>query len=511
VKLDLQVTGDPSGETSFQAGRSALVAAALVIAATYFYFLIYAEFALLELAQPIMGEETWRMRGLMLALGLGGMVGSAGAAIRFDVIKIQSRLSWSFRGCAVGAALSLGAGNWPLLLGAALVSGVSLGALSVNLATSLRPVIGTRRLGWVIGWGTGLAYAACNVPWIFEADPRVQTATAAVVVALASVGSPFLAPREPSVSPEVDYRATGILRWVGVLMMLVWLDSAAFFVIQHDAGLKEQSWVGSALLWANGAVHLGFALLAGWLLDRAIRVRLALAAFGLLCIGCILLDQTSSALAGMAYVAGVSLYSVFLVYYPARSGRVWVSAIVLGVAGWIGSALGIGMVQDLGRIPFEVLVIAGLVIAGMLGWRSRVMRGVVLVAGFLLAVDPGLAAEPAAAEVIQGREVYIAEGCIHCHSQYVRPGTADEARWGRPADNDVGAPPLYGNRRQGPDLSTIGRRMPSAYWQRMHLQDPRRFQPGSRMPSYAHLFKTGNPAGEALVAYLLSLGQEPSP
>lgn len=510
MKRDLQVEGASSGETTFQADRSTRGAAIAVIAATYFYFLIYAEFALLELAMPVVGTETWRMRGLMFALACGGLLGSVGAAIRFDVLKVQARLSWSFRGCAVGAALSLGAGNWPLLLLAAAVSGVSLGALTVNLATTLRPVVGTKRLGAVIGWGTGLAYAACNVPWIFEADPRWQTIAAALVAGGASIISPFLAPQEPSTSPEADYQPMGILRWVGVLMMLVWLDSAAFYVIQHDVGLKEQSWSGTFQLWANVGVHLSLAVLAGWLLDRAVRGRVALIAFGLLFIGCVLLDRSSAAFAGLSYVAGVSLYSVLLVYYPARSGRAWVSAIVLGVAGWIGSALGIGMVQDLGRIPFELLVVAGLVMVGMLGWRTRSLRAAVLMGGFLMVVDPSFAAPPETADVIRGREVYIAEGCIHCHSQYVRPGTADEEKWGRPPPPKPASPPLYGNRRQGPDLSTIGQRMPSADWHRMHLQDPRRFQPGSRMPSYAYLFEPGNPSGEALVAYLLSLGQKHS-
>lgn len=114
----------------------------------------------------------------------------------------------------------------------------------------------------------------------------------------------------------------------------------------------------------------------------------------------------------------------------------------------------------------------------------------------------------------RGREVYIAEGCIHCHSQYVRPGTADEERWGpvRPlAESERQRPPLFGNRRQGPDLQNVGARR-TAEWQRLHLQAPRAVIPGSRMPSYAHLFGPG-PAndGEALLAYLASLGVVPAP
>lgn len=128
-------------------------------------------------------------------------------------------------------------------------------------------------------------------------------------------------------------------------------------------------------------------------------------------------------------------------------------------------------------------------------------------------VIPALAlsiAAPARAEdaaVRRGREVYIAEGCIHCHSQYVRPDTSDEDWWGpaHPLEElQRQRPPLFGNRRQGPDLLNVGARRP-AEWLRLQLQSPRAAMPGSRMPSYAHLFRAGQPEGEALLAYLLSL------
>lgn len=118
-----------------------------------------------------------------------------------------------------------------------------------------------------------------------------------------------------------------------------------------------------------------------------------------------------------------------------------------------------------------------------------------------------------AALVSRGRVVYIAEGCIHCHSQYVRPGTRDE-EWFGPAHPlaEIGRqrPPLLGNRRQGPDLQNVGSRRP-AEWLRLQLQTPRVVMPGSRMPAYGHLFRAGAPSdGEALVAYLLSL-KDPAP
>jgi cytochrome c oxidase cbb3-type subunit 2 len=133
---------------------------------------------------------------------------------------------------------------------------------------------------------------------------------------------------------------------------------------------------------------------------------------------------------------------------------------------------------------------------------------------FVLAVGAGIAAafgsRSVAPEVIAssaGEAVYMAEGCIHCHSQYVRPGEADMTRYG-PASK----PPLHstenvliGNRRQGPDLSHLGLRR-SRSWNRTHLIDPQALSTGSRMPSYAYLFDGDESRGEALLDYLDSLG-----
>jgi len=126
--------------------------------------------------------------------------------------------------------------------------------------------------------------------------------------------------------------------------------------------------------------------------------------------------------------------------------------------------------------------------------------------GLLLADEARAQSDP----VALGREVYVSEGCIHCHSQYVRPGTTDVVRWGPAVPMDQlrrESPPLPGNRRQGPDLTNVGARR-SAEWNRLHLQDPQAVNPGSRMPSYAHLFAGDAAAGGALVAYLGSLGAE---
>jgi cytochrome c oxidase cbb3-type subunit 2 len=274
----------------------------------------------------------------------------------------------------------------------------------------LRSAVGTARLGLVIGVGTGLAYALCNVPFIFEAVPRVQAVMAALVVGAASVATPFLEPQEPSVSVERDYRIMGFGRWVVMLLLLVWLDSAAFYVIQHESALQAATWAGFARLLANAVVYLTFAVGAGWWLDRGGRIALPMSAFVLLAVGCLLLGTKHAVVpASLFHAAGVSLYSVVLGYYPARGGRPTQAAVVYGVAGWGGSALGIGMAQQLATVPGWFLVLAGSVIGVMAAWRGLVQRGAVAgVAGvavvFLATGDRVEAAEVDATSDLQTRQ-----------------------------------------------------------------------------------------------------------
>lgn len=125
-------------------------------------------------------------------------------------------------------------------------------------------------------------------------------------------------------------------------------------------------------------------------------------------------------------------------------------------------------------------------------------------------IATGLRPEPALSGAALGRQVYVSEGCVHCHSQFVRPGTHDVESWGDARDPEFSrqqAPALIGNRRQGPDLMNVGLRRIHD-WQRLHLVTPRLVSPDSRMPSYAYLFAANDPRGEALLDYLDSLGHE---
>ena len=89
-----------------------------------------------------------------------------------------------------------------------------------------------------------------------------------------------------------------------------------------------------------------------------------------------------------------------------------------------------------------------------------------------------------------GRRVYIREGCWYCHSQYVRPVTGEDQRWGPVSEAGEYAfdlPHLLSTRRIGPDLTRVGLKYGDD-WHYAHHWDPRMVAPESLMPSFRWLF-----------------------
>ncbi|MDO6683223.1 cytochrome-c oxidase, cbb3-type subunit II [Oceanobacter sp. 4_MG-2023] len=150
--------------------------------------------------------------------------------------------------------------------------------------------------------------------------------------------------------------------------------------------------------------------------------------------------------------------------------------------------------------------------------------------------------KPLNALQLEGRDIYIREGCHVCHTQMVRPFRAETERYGPysvAGESVYEHPFLWGSKRTGPDLARVGGRY-SNEWHRAHLYNPRDVVPESIMPSYPWLFEdkvdgrdtpkkmkalrmvgvpytdediegakaavNGKPEIEALVAYLQQLG-----
>jgi cytochrome c oxidase cbb3-type subunit II len=112
-----------------------------------------------------------------------------------------------------------------------------------------------------------------------------------------------------------------------------------------------------------------------------------------------------------------------------------------------------------------------------------------------------------------GRDTYIAEACWHCHSQFVRPVSNEDLRFGKVSEPDeyqnlMNLPHLFGTRRVGPDLIRLAGRY-SNDWHAAHLYKPTNVVPYSVMPEYPWFFddaKRPNERGLALIAYLQWLG-----
>src|SRR6516164_3035992 len=102
-----------------------------------------------------------------------------------------------------------------------------------------------------------------------------------------------------------------------------------------------------------------------------------------------------------------------------------------------------------------------------------------------------------------GRDVYIAEGCWHCHSQFVRPVSNEDRRFGPVSksweySNELQRPVMFGTRRVGPDLSREGGRRGND-WHALHFFRPRSTSPESVMPDYPWFFESAD-ASEAIDA-----------
>ena len=122
--------------------------------------------------------------------------------------------------------------------------------------------------------------------------------------------------------------------------------------------------------------------------------------------------------------------------------------------------------------------------------------------------------EKCAEALALGHRVYVAEGCWHCHSQFVRPVSNESLRFGPVSEteeyqNELQRPVLFGTRRVGPDLSREGGRR-SNDWHAVHFFQPASLSPRSPMPEYPWFYDGDadhpNERGLALMTYVQWLG-----
>ncbi|MEB2337481.1 MAG: cbb3-type cytochrome c oxidase subunit I [Nitrospirales bacterium] len=174
---------------------------------------------------------------------------------------------------------------------------------------------------------------------------------------------------------------------------------------------------------------------------------------------------------------------------------------------WLENPSTVGILAGIGFFSVAVFIL------GIIPWlqpASRVTTVVDVVTDLTVRVEDYTPLEQ------RGRQVYIRDGCWHCHSQYIRPVTGESLRWGpvsQIGESAYDVPHLFSTRRIGPDLTRVGRKYGDD-WHVAHLWNPADVVYDSIMPRFPWLFDTGgkegppqlNEEGLALVAYLQRLG-----
>jgi len=133
----------------------------------------------------------------------------------------------------------------------------------------------------------------------------------------------------------------------------------------------------------------------------------------------------------------------------------------------------------MGALIAIVISIGGLVEIVPLYWQRTV-------------VAPAPGVKPYAPLALEGRDVYVREGCYTCHSQMVRSLAAETERYGHyslAGEAVYDHPFQFGSKRTGPDLARVGGRY-SDEWQRVHLINPRDVVPESNMPGFPWLVES---------------------
>ena len=188
------------------------------------------------------------------------------------------------------------------------------------------------------------------------------------------------------------------------------------------------------------------------------------------------------ALGGFLYLSGVILMAFNLVK-TMRQGKL--------VANEAAEAMPLqpvvrnekGAHRRLERKPVLFMVLA--LIAILIGGMAEMMPT------FMISSNvPTIASvKPYTALEIQGRDIYIREGCMGCHTQMVRPFRSETARYGeysKAGEYVYDYTYLWGSKRTGPDLHRIGKKYPNK-WHYDHMLDPTITSPGSIMPRYPWL------------------------
>jgi cbb3-type cytochrome oxidase cytochrome c subunit/cytochrome c553 len=145
-----------------------------------------------------------------------------------------------------------------------------------------------------------------------------------------------------------------------------------------------------------------------------------------------------------------------------------------------------------------------LIIIGGLAVVLTVVSFVVFLPYVVFRPAPTVNTNPYTALEQEGRDLYVSNGCVYCHSQFTRPLDVTPSRASEAGEYAYNKPHQLGTLRTGPDLANIGLKRGDR-WEANHLKDPRQLTPNSIMPSFSFL---NDHQLKAIVAYLNTLGNK---
>ncbi|HHI81063.1 MAG TPA: cytochrome-c oxidase, cbb3-type subunit II [Planctomycetes bacterium] len=143
-------------------------------------------------------------------------------------------------------------------------------------------------------------------------------------------------------------------------------------------------------------------------------------------------------------------------------------------------------------LAFSILAMFAVAVGGIV----ELVPGLIAQKEVPLLADGGPAVEPYTPLELEGRDIYVREGCYVCHSQMIRPFRSEFLRYGPPstmAESMFDHPFQWGSKRTGPDLAREGTNGKNITWHFNHMLDPRSTSPGSIMPPYPWLLEAKVP------------------
>jgi len=170
-------------------------------------------------------------------------------------------------------------------------------------------------------------------------------------------------------------------------------------------------------------------------------------------------------------------------------GTVSVVVVLAGTAVATLAVIALQASQKDGKASWHRILEGRALIFTVLALLAILVGGVAELVPTLLVEPPMANLKPYTALELEGRDVYIREGCYVCHSQMIRPFKFEAQRYGEPntlADSQYDHPFQWGSKRTGPDLGREGGKYPNS-WHYKHMINPRDISPGSNMPKYAQL------------------------